>query len=131
MSAQQNKDLAGSVLNPYGAYTPEQLFAGEGPILSNQAIVAVGAAVKYGLMAWLPTDGTVVPFVVGTHTAQEAVIAAQDAVVGANLPFFHGGYFNDAVIVWGAQTGAFSTLAKRKAFFAGTDIHIGAIAAGA
>jgi len=107
-----------------GTYTPEQLFAGDSPVVSDAA-PALAAIAKYQVCALTATGIT--PFVVGTHTAAQGVIAAQ-AASGASVqtPFFKAGYFNHAVLGWPAGA-TLDTYAERKAFFIGTMIQIGHI----
>lgn len=101
-------------------YTPEQLYAGEAPIVTNWA-PALADLVKYQVVLLTPTglaetgefDGTV-----------PAVITAQPALTGQNCPYFAGGAFNHEMLVWPA---ALDTLAKRKAFFGGTPIQVYAL----
>ena len=55
------------------------------------------------------------------------VIVAQSALIGNGTPYFSAGHFNHALLNWPA---ALDTLAKRKAFFAGTPIQIGELLLG-
>ena len=107
-----------------GTYTPEQLLAGDTPVKSDAA-VALADCTKYQLLA-LTTTG-VTPFVVGTHTADQAVIAAQTAATGKQCPYFKAGCFNHAIIGWPAGT-ALDTYAERKAFFGNRPLTVGRIA---
>ena len=108
-------DLAGASV--YAGLTPQQLLAGDVAIGTN-AGVAGSAITKYQLCAVL-ADGSVIPFVVGTHTAAQAVLAMQAAGSGAQCPYAHTGIFNDAIVGWPAGA-ALDSYAKRRAFFTGT-----------
>lgn len=108
-------DLAGSSV--YAGITPQQLLAGDVPIGTNAGAAAVALA-KYELAAVL-ADGTVTKFVVGTHTAAQAVLPMQPAGIGAQCPYAHTGIFNDAIVGWPAGA-ALDSYAKRRAFFTGT-----------
>lgn len=109
-------DLAGASV--YGGVTPQQLLAGDVPIGTN-AGPAAAAITKYQLCALL-ADGTVTPFVTGTHTAAQAVLAMQAASgAGVQCVYAHTGVFNDAIVTWPAGA-ALDTYAERRAFFNGT-----------
>lgn len=105
----------------HGPYTPEQLFAGDSPIVTGNA-VAITAVDKYQVLV-LTASGLSEDFT-GVTSGDKCVIAAQSAAGGVSTPYFSAGSFNHAALVWPA---AQDTLAKRKAFFAGTPIHIGEI----
>ncbi len=118
----------------HGPYTPEQIFAGEAPIVTGNS-VALADLDKYQVVLLTPTglsetfdwDGSGSIGTAGvTLPAQgiNAVITAQAAVTGQNVPYFSSGHFNHALLVWPAEL---DTLAKRKAFFASTSIQVGEI----
>ena len=113
--------LAGS--DVYGPQSTDQIFAGDAPITSDAA-VALADIDQYELCA-LTTTG-VTPYLVGTHTADQAVIAAETAASGKQCPFWNGGYFNHALIIWPAGA-TLDTYAERKAFLANATIKIGHI----
>lgn len=118
----------------HGPQTYEQIFAGEAPIVTGNA-VALADLDKYQVVlltatglseTWdwdgsgtIGTAGVVLP-PVGTN----AVITAQAGLSGASVPYFSSGHFNHALLVWPA---ALDTLAKRKAFFASSPIQVGEI----
>jgi hypothetical protein len=106
-------DLAGGV-DIVASYTPEQLYAGDAPIKTNNG-VAAAAIQKYQLIAVL-ADASVTPFVAGTHNVGQAAIAAQPIASGKSGPYFSAGCFNHAVIVWPAGA-TFDSFAKRKGAF--------------
>ena len=121
----------------YGPQTVEQLFAGDAPIITGQS-TALTAVDKYQVVVLTPTglsevfdfDGSgaiATPGVALPTQGINCVITAQAAGVGANCPFYSGGYFNHALLAWPAEL---DTLAKRKAFFAGSSIHIGELLLG-
>jgi|SRR5690554_1110598 len=125
-------DLAGGGL--VGSFEPEQLFAGEAPIVTDAAPTTVSDVQKYEVLV-LEATGLRRPDVVGDPEAEppvlpdtgaKCVIAAQAvAKVGEQVPYFAAGKFNHEVLVWPDEL---DTYAKRQAFFLGSDIHIGHIA---
>lgn len=125
-------DLAGGGL--VGQYSPELLYAGEAPIVTDAAPSLVDDIEKYEVVVLTDTgirkldldgDSGAEPPVPG-DTAAQCVIAAQPvASTGHQVPYFAAGKFNHEVLVWPE---ALDTYEKRKAFFNGTDIHIGHIA---
>lgn len=125
-----HNDLAGSGL--VDTFVPEQMLGGEMDITTNQGVLAVGPVVKYQLMAKNATDATVHPFVPGTDTIPQAVIAAQPGIVGQHVPFFEQIYFNAALVVVAAGDGSLNTAVKLKAAFNGqSGIRFGIISPGA
>lgn len=102
-----------------GTYTPQQLFAGEAPIITDSA-VALADVTQYQLIAVTATGVT--PFVVGTHTAPQAAIAAIAGTTGKQIPYYDAGKFNHEAITW---PGSLDTLAKRKNALHGTPIFVG------
>lgn len=108
-------DLAGTAT--YGPYVPQQLLAGDSPIKTD-AGPAAAVITKYQLCA-LAADGTVTPFVVGTNTAAQAVLAMQPAAaIGVQCPYAYQITVNDALVTWPAGA-AIDTYVKRRAFFTG------------
>lgn len=105
----------------FGPYVPEQIFAGEAPKVSGNA-VAITAVDKYQVLV-LTATGLSEDFT-GITTGDKCVIAAQSAAAGDNCPYFSAGHFNHAMLIWPA---AQDTFAKRRAFFAGTPIHVGQV----
>lgn len=125
-----HNDLAASGL--LDTFVPEQMLAGDKDITTNQGILAVGPVVKYQLMAKHATDGTVHPFVPGTDTIPQAVIASQPGVVGQHVPYFEEIYFNTALVVVAAGDGSLNTAVKLKSAFNGlSGIRFGTISPGA
>jgi len=107
----------------HGPYTPQQLFAGEAPIVTGNAVAAT-AIVKHSVCVLLPA-GTISNATSALTTGDKCVIAAQDAESGQSVPYFAAGHFNHAQLTnWPT---AIDTLAERKQFFAGTSIKIGSI----
>lgn len=117
-------DIASGAL--VGTQTTSDLFAGHAPVVTGFAPSLVASIVKYQVVALTATGITT--FVSGTHTAAQAVIAAQPvSAIGQAVPYFSGGYFNHAVLTWPA---ALDTYEKRKHFMSGTPIFIGKVAPG-
>lgn len=107
----------------HGPMTINQLYAGDAPIVSGQAIAANTIA-KHSI-AVLLADGTLSNATSALTTGDKCVIAMQDATAGQAVPYQSGGFFNHALLTnWPT---AIDTLAERKQFFMGTDIKIGAI----
>lgn len=119
-------DLASGALE--ATKTVTHLYAGDHSTQTDSAPAAVADIVKYELCAI--TAAGLVKFVPGTHTADQAVVAAQPSLsVGANTPFFKDGCFNHEMIVWPAGT-ALDTYAERRAFFGNRPLCVGKLAAG-
>lgn len=118
-------DLAGGGL--VGTFAPEQLYAGEAPIVTDAAPSLVANVLKYEVLALTATGLRRLTLTGDTPDAGSiCVIAAQPvAGVGDQVPYFAAGKFNHELLVWPA---ALDTYAKRRAFFMGSDIHIGHIA---
>jgi len=117
-----NDIAAGSLV---GTWAPEQLFAGEAPVTTDAA-PALAAITKYQLIAVTTTGVT--PFVSGTHTADQAFVAAQAASIGQQTPYYKSGCFNHEIIGWPAGT-ALDTYAERKAFFGNRPLSVGKLRA--
>lgn len=114
-------DLAGG--RKIGDLYPEQLFAGEAPIVTDAAPSLVAALAKYEVAALTATGVTT--YVEGTHTAAQLVIVAQPiTAIGQQVPFYVAGYFNNELLVWPAGLDVLG-LAARKAFVKGTPVYIG------
>lgn len=115
----------------HGPYTPEQIFAGDAPIVTGNAVAAADLD-KYqvvkltasGLSETFDFTGDMDPALVLPTLGMNCVITAQAASSGDNCPYFSAGFFNHAALSWPAEL---DTLAKRKAFFANTPIQIGEI----
>lgn len=105
-------------VSTYTGTNPEQLLAGDTPIKTDSAIVSTTAVTKYLLCALL-ADGTITPFVGGTHTAAQACLAMEAAAVGVSVPYAHTGTFNDALITYPAHA-TLDTYIERRNFFTGT-----------
>jgi hypothetical protein len=108
-------DIAGAAT--YAGLTPQQLLAGDMP-MKTDAGAAAADITKYQLCALLAA-GTLTPFVTGTHTAAQAVLAMQAALTGQQCVYAHTGIFNDAIVTWPAGA-ALDTYVERRAFFTGT-----------
>lgn len=114
------QDLAGGAL--HGPLNYELLFAGDTPPPSSGRAVAATAIAKYEVCTIL-ANGQISNDFTGVTDGAKCVIAAQPGGIGANIPYFDGGCFNDALLVWPAGT-SFDTLVERKRFFMGTNIKI-------
>jgi len=116
-------DIAAGAL--VGTFASEILLAGDTPVKTDAA-PALAAITKYQLIAI--TNTGVTPFVAGTHTADQAFIAAQAASTGQQCPYFRTGCFNHAIIGWPAGT-ALDTYEERKAFFGNRPLTVGKVQA--
>ena len=117
-----NDIAAGSLV---GTWALEQLFAGDADVATDAAPALAGIT-KYQLIAVTATGVT--PFVSGTHTADQAFVAAQAASTGQQCPYFKSGCFNHEIIGWPAGT-ALDTYAERKAFFGNRPLSVGKLLA--
>lgn len=104
----------------HGPMVISQLFAGEAPISTGNAVAAT-AITKHAVCVLL-SDGTISNATTSLTDGQKCVIAAQDATAGQNVPYYKGGCFNHALLT-GWPT-AIDTLAERKQFFMGTAISV-------
>lgn len=108
----------------FGPLNYDQLFAGEAPIITGNAVAAT-VIQKHEVVTVL-ANGQLSNDFTGVSDGAKCVIAAQAAQIGQSVPYFAGGSFNDAKLVWPAGA-SFDTLVERKRFFMGTPIHIGTI----
>lgn len=107
----------------HGPMTITQLFAGEAPISTGNA-VAADAITKHAVCVLL-ANGTISNATSALTDGQKCVIAAQSATAGQSVPYYKGGCFNHAALTnWPT---AIDTLAERKQFFMGTDISVNSI----
>lgn len=141
MSATYPNPIAGSEYP--SAFAPFDLLAGEATVETDRATVASGQNLAQfqvvamnasgELVAWNPaatatvTDGDATPggtlqIPVGASRAIGIMTQAVNATSGA-LPgaFYRGGNFNHEALVW---PGSVTTLAARRAAFAGTPITV-------
>lgn len=107
----------------HGPMAIDQLYAGEAPIVTGNAIAAT-AIVKHAVCVLL-SDGTISNATSALTTGDKCVVAMQAAEIGQSVPYASGGFFN-ANYLTGWPT-AIDTLAERKQFFMGTDIKVGSI----
>lgn len=111
-------DLAGGFT--YAGITPEQLLAGDEPIKTANAVAGANLT-KYQIAALTATG--VVAFVVGTHTAAQAVLVMQPVSSGQMAQFAYQGKFNDELLAAHNTTlyanADLDTFAERQAFFNG------------
>lgn len=130
------------------AFTQFDLFAGDAPVVTDNATVASGQDLSQfqvvamntsgQLVAHDPTSdyiadtdttagGTVVDLPLYASKAIGIMCQACDATGGATeAAFYRAGDFNHAVLVWHASL---TTLAARRAAFAGTPISVKALIA--
>lgn len=117
-----------------GSSEPFHLFAGEAPILTDGGLFAADVAqfqviAKNADGAFVPHDPTATT---GAGTSEDPTkpapqalaigIAAQPVKNGGTGPYYFGGIFNHAALVWHASL---DTYEKRQAAFDRSQIHIG------
>lgn len=105
---------------------PIDLLAGSRELHTNRAVVATGVTVLQYQIISLNAAGEVILFdPAGSAPANLAIgIACVPATAGQGLPYYTGGDFNHAKLVWPAAT---TTLALRKAVFARSGIAVSTI----
>ncbi len=116
--------LAGGVTDE-GDFTPFELFAGESNIVTSEGTADVAAIQQFQVISHTAT-GTLQAWDGVTFSGQGKAIgiAAQPIPAGVSGPYFIGGVFNHAALIWPA---AVSTVPERKMAFDGTNIAIGTI----
>lgn len=124
-----DKDLAGSEV--LSGYDPTELFAGEAPIVTEEAILDTGDLAKYTVVGRLTATGKIVTLdpeadpADGSEIAYGIMTQAADASsADQKVAIYTAGFFNHAALVWPASL---DTLEERKAAFLGTPIHIGSV----
>lgn len=116
-----NHDLA--AFERIGDQVPFQLWVGEMQPITDSAPSLVAAAKQYEVMALTATGVTT--FIVGTHTAQQVVVAAQAVTkIGQQVPYWEAGKFNHMALVWPVDV-TLDTLPERKAFLMGSMVRVG------
>ena len=104
-----------------GTFTPEQLFAGEAPVITENGTAGgtyaahqvLGRNAAGNLVAHDPTAGG------GSASEAKAIgiaLFAGNASTQTKAASYTGGFFNHEAVVWHASL---TTLAQRKAAFAG------------
>lgn len=113
-------DLANSTY--YGQYHYKTLFVKEGEMCTDTSVSLDASIAQYTLCAL--TNTGVTAFVVGTHTADQAVLNLQPVTaVGQACPIAtEAENLNHERITWPASL---NTYAKRLAFVQGTKLGIG------
>lgn len=97
------------------------LYAGSSDIVSDQCDVG-GTALPIFSVYHKGADGKAIPYVAATHGVGGAHgITAQALPANSTGPVFTGGDFNHEALTWAV---ADTTLAVRKAAFAGTNINV-------
>ncbi len=127
--AYPHKDLpaGGDVI---GSYSPLPLFAGDAKVITEEEVVASGQDLaKLTVVGKLTANGKLVAFDPAATDGSEKAFgiltqAADGTLADVEVAAYTAGFFNHAALVWPA---AIDTLAERKAAFAGTQIHIGAV----
>jgi hypothetical protein len=123
-------DLASGATD-LGSWTPEELLAGDAPVVTDYAPVTTDGVTSYAKfeVIALKADGSigkydpagVAPLNVAVGILTQPIKVSQTL---ASAPYFAAGYFNHAILTWPA---AQSTLVLRKAVFVRTPIFIGAL----
>lgn len=114
-----------------GAVTPEQLFAGDAPVVTDWANVATDGSTsfqKFEVVAINRTTDTIIKYVPGGSGDQTVAAGIVSQPINPNttgkVGIFVGGFFNHEQLVWEASV---TTLIARKKAFARTPIYIGSL----
>lgn len=111
-----------------GSWEPEQLFAGEAPIVTDWANVTTDGSTSFAKFEVIALDasGNIIkhnPAGAAPATVAAGVLAQPIAVSQTTkVPYFSSGFFNHAALVWHASL---TTLAARKLAFKLTPVQIG------
>lgn len=123
-------DLAGGQ-TLLGTNAPEELLAGEAPLITDYAPVTTNGSTsfaKFEVIA-LNAAGAVVKWVPAAEdaTAIPVGVLAQPIPINSatKVPYFCAGFFNHEILVWPVSI---STLVLRKAAFLRTPVFIGSLA---
>lgn len=124
-----DKDLAGGEV--FGAMNVTPLFAGQAPVVTEEAIVDTGVLAKYTVVGKITATGKVVALNPaasdGSQIAHGILTQAVDATAAdVRAAIYTAGFFNDAALVWPVGA-AYDTLIERQAAFARTPIRIGTV----
>lgn len=112
--------------------TPENLFAGEAPVVTDDGyVVASGQNVvaKYTVVGRVTASGKLAKHNPSATDGSQTAIGITTQPVDATsadqkVAIYTGGYFNHAALTWHASL---TTLAARKNVFVRTPIHIGEV----
>lgn len=120
-------DLAGGQ-TLLGSTAPEELLAGEAPLITDFAPVVTDGStsyVKFEVVA-LTAAGAIAKFNPALTDGTEIAVGilSQPIPINSNtkVAYFCGGFFNHEILTWPA---ALTTLAQRKAAFLRTPVYIG------
>lgn len=124
-----DKDLAADNLITPASQTP--LFAGDSPVVTEEAILDTGDLAKHTVVGRLTATGKIVALnptvdpADGSEIAYGIMTQAADATsADQKVAVYTAGFFNHAALAWPASL---DTLEKRKTAFQGTMIKIGSI----
>jgi hypothetical protein len=121
----QYPSMLASGVTDEGDFTPFELFAGEADIVTDRGTADVAAIQQFQVISRTAT-GTLQAWDGVTYSGQGKAIgiAAQPIPAGMTGPYFRGGCFNHAALIWPA---AITTVPQRKAAFDDSTIQIGVI----
>lgn len=113
--------------------TPENLFAGEAEIVTDENYVVAsgqGAVAKYTVVGKITASGKLAKHNPGASDGSQVAIGITTQAVDATsadqkVAIYVGGFFNHTALTWHASL---TTEAARKAVFERTPIRIGSIA---
>lgn len=124
-----DKDLAaGGTVE--ATYATNHLFAGDADVTTEEEVVVTGQNLaKHTVVGKVTATGKLVALntaaVDGSQVAYGILTQAANATAAdVNVAVYTAGFFNHTELVW---PGALATLSARKAAFARTSIHIGAV----
>lgn len=126
-----SNDLA-SGLTDRGSISPEELFAGDAPVVTDWANATTNSSTSFAKFEVVAIDRATnsiikhVPGGTGDQVKAVAVLAQPIPIstTAARIPFFVGGFFNHEILTWEASL---TTLEKRKAALVGTMLFAGVL----
>ncbi len=124
-----DKDLAMGEVVGTVTYTP--LFAGDAPVVTEEAILDTGNLAKYTVVGKITATGKIVQLTQGASDGSQIAYgimtqAANASSADQKVGIYVGGFFNDAALVW-PDHADYSSLIERQALFARTPIRIGSV----
>jgi hypothetical protein len=123
MSGSYPNMLAGGV-DLENTFAPFELWAGESDLVTSQATAGANLA-QFTVIAYSATNTIVAWAPAATDSTAKAIgFLAQAAVSGGPAVFYTGGVPNHAALIWPSGV---TTLAARKAAFAGSNMTISAL----
>lgn len=126
-----DKDLAGDEL--VGSQSVLQLFAGDAPIITEEAILDTGNLAKYTVVGKITATGKVVVLTPGASDGSQNVYgiltqAANATSEDIRVAVYTAGFFNDAALVWPSHASLDTFIERRAAMeAAGKGLRLGTV----